>query len=98
MEWKSYVGNRLISEHESGFYVIKPVEVKSSRPIFCPICEFIMNSVYDEDTWKKFECCDACANDWVYSDKEKWKNGWRPDIEQIRSKSEKRLFNTQERL
>lgn len=96
MEWKPYVRDRLIAEHESGFFIIKPLETQEAKPIFCPLCEFIMNNLYDDDAWKKFKCCDMCANDWAYPNQEEWKGGWRPTPEQIRNKSEKRLFNTQE--
>lgn len=97
-DWKEYPGDRLIKQHEAGFFVIKPKECEKGQPIFCPLCEAIMNGAYDTEAWEKFECCDSCAGTWVYPDKEKWKMGWRPTAEQIKNKSEKLLFKPQECL
>ena len=98
-DWKEYPGDRLIKKHDAGFYVIKPKECDLDRqPIFCPLCESIMNGVYAPDAWKKFKCCDSCAGTWAYPNKEQWEKGWRPTAEQIKNKSEKLLFNSQERL
>ena len=92
MEWKPYLNDRLIAEHESGFFIIKPAEIEPGKPIFCPLCEFIMNGLYDDEIWNKFGCCDSCANEWVYSNMESWREGWRPSKQQVKDKSEKRLF------
>lgn len=96
--WNEYPGDRLIKKHESGFFIIKPKEYEHGQPIFCPLCDFIMNGIYDSDAWEKFQCCDACAGTWAYHNKEEWQKGWRPSREQINNKLEKRLFNAQECL
>lgn len=97
-DWKEYPGDRLIKQHESGFFVIKPREPHAGQPLFCPLCDALMNGIYDTDAWEKFQCCDSCASRWAYQNKEEWQKGWRPSAEQIKNKSEKLLFNTQERL
>ena len=80
MVWKDYPGNRLITDHPAGFKIIKPKEPqKGGQPLFCPVCDAIFSSHYDDESWKKFECCDDCANKWAYPNIEKWKLGWRPD-------------------
>ena len=77
--WKDYLNDRLIAEHPDGFKIIKPKDRKlSGQPLFCPVCDCIFSSFYDDEAWRKFECCDSCANRWVYPDLERWKTGWRP--------------------
>ena len=91
MQWEKYSNERLIAKHEKGFYVIKPEKMSNTEnPIFCPLCDWIMNSFYDEEIYKKFTCCDNCANEWVYSNMEKWKEGWRPSREDIDNKIKNR--------
>lgn len=86
-EWKDYSRDRKIRLHERGFYVIKPARAQSSGiPIFCPHCGSIMNSIYDDETFKKFDCCDWCAATWVYKDIENWKSGWRPQRDDVEKK------------
>ena len=86
MRWKNYTQNRLISEHPSGFYVIKPAEENDTQPLFCPLCESIMRSAMDDDAYKKFTCCDSCATIWAYSNRDKWKDGWRPTSDEVVNK------------
>lgn len=97
-EWKEYIGDRLIKQHRSGFFIIKPKNVQRCQPLFCPICELVMNEIYDEAAWEKFDCCDTCANTWAYSNKDKWEKGWRPSQEQVKLHLEKYLLKRQEHL
>lgn len=91
MEWSNYPGNRLIFHHPSGFSIIKPSELLADQqPLFCPICDGIMNSNYDDDSFVQFKCCDNCASYWAYPNKEKWKEGWRPSVEEVRDKYKNR--------
>lgn len=89
MQWKPYTKDRLIAEHPSGFFIIRPQLEEKSRPIFCPLCDHIMNSYYDEEAWKKFECCDDCANSWAYASADAWKTGWRPTKQEVLDKKRK---------
>lgn len=87
MEWKTYTNNRLIAEHPSGFFVIKPSQTDDEvMPMFCCMCDYIMNSIYDEEAYRKFGCCDSCANHHVYPNMKKWKEGWRPSSEEVLNK------------
>jgi len=86
MNWKPYIGNRLIADHPSGFKVIRPVDLEETQPLFCELCESIMRSAMDEDAFKKFKCCDSCATFWAYPNKDKWNDGWRPSPEEIENK------------
>jgi len=86
MNWKPYTKSREISEHPGGFYVIRPTDREVSKPIFCPLCNYIMVGEFDKDSYKKFECCDSCATIWAYPNKEKWSQGWRPTTEEVMNK------------
>ena len=87
LEWKEYLGNRRIADHPDGFKIILPKGKKSdSRPLFCPVCESLFTSYYDDEAWKKFQCCDACATRWAYPDPGRWSDGWRPSIDDLRLK------------
>jgi hypothetical protein len=84
--WKEYVSDRLIAEHPAGFFVIRPRTASTdAQPIFCPVCEKIMSTSFDDDAHKKFQCCDSCANRWAYRDPVRWNSGWRPSLEEIRN-------------
>lgn len=83
MNWKSYPGDRLIAEHDSGFYIIKPSSQTAASPLFCELCKSLMISQYDEASHQKFNCCDKCASTWAYKNAEKWASGWRPSLDEI---------------
>lgn len=87
MDWKPYINDRLICEHPAGFFVIKPQEQPIGQPIFCPVCEGIMRTSFDDESYEKYTCCETCANRWVYKDKERWASGWRPTKEEIIEKN-----------
>ena len=87
LEWNDYLGNRLIADHPDGFKIILPKCRKSeSRPLFCPVCDSLFTSYYDDEAWKKFQCCDTCATRWAYPDPDRWSSGWRPSKDDLTSK------------
>ena len=83
MRWNSYTNNRLICEHPSGFFIIKPLDQPVGQPIFCPVCECIMRTCFDDEAYEKFTCCEACSNKWVYTNSARRVSGWRPTKEEI---------------
>ena len=83
MKWRPYLNDRLISEHESGFVVIVPNDATIPVPLFCSICDHVMRSKDDEESFYDYECCYRCAMHWAHPRKDVWKNGWRPTQEQI---------------
>lgn len=86
-DWKPYPNNREIMEHPDGFYIIKDNDLgDDNSSIFCLLCEKIMTSFYDEESFNKFECCDTCASKFIYPRMEDWKEGWRPTKEYVMSK------------
>lgn len=86
-QWKPYTNERLIYEHPEGFFVIKEKDANNSLPLFCPLCDKISVTFYDEESLRRFECCDLCANLVIFPRLEDWKNGWRPTKEDVESKS-----------
>jgi hypothetical protein len=89
LEWKPYLNERLIAQHPAGFSVIRPIEASEAQPLFCPMCESIMRSSYDDEAYKKFSCCDECSNTWVYPNLSRWNEGWRPSDEEIQNNCRK---------
>lgn len=83
LEWKPYLGNRLIQDR-GGFYVIKPVDdMRSFIPLSCPVCDYVMRSREDEKSFRQFSCCETCDTMWARPNQEKWKSGWRPIKEEV---------------
>ena len=60
-------------------------------PLDCPICKLLLDGKNDVLSYKTNGCCASCADAFVYANKTKWKNGWRPDENQICNQREKRL-------
>lgn len=84
LQWKPYVGDRKISESTFGFSVIVPKDFEAiGSSVFCDLCDCLMTSIYDEESVKKFGCCDKCSSKWAYPNAEKWSNGWRPTDKDI---------------
>lgn len=92
--WKSYPKNRKIKKFD-GYVVIVPSsysEIDSGAfPLFCQTCETRMTSL-DEDSQKEFGCCSMCADTWAYANKKAWKEGWRPDRQQVEAAASRRIF------
>jgi len=85
-QWKKYTNGRVILEDPAGFFVIKPEDMEKGQPLTCPLCEMIMRTTYDDESYEKFECCDRCAQTWARRNQEKWSTGWRPSHDEIINK------------
>lgn len=93
-DWKPYPRNRKIVQRE-GYVLIVPEDMSLSKmdmPLFCEVCQICFSNKEDKNAYKQFKCCSACADDWAYSHKEKWLNGWRPDADKIKKIVENRVF------
>lgn len=88
-DWKPYVGNRLIKRFED-FVVIKPADLQRSIPLSCPLCDSLLRSRDDEESFNEFGCCEFCAMSWAHPRREEWKNGWRPQRDIVIESSSKR--------
>ena len=61
--------------------------VKFTRPIgykpvdiCCSFCKKLVASIEDVEKMKEANVCNVCYDLYYYHNKEKWKNGWRPNI------------------
>lgn len=94
-EWKPYPRDRKIKILKN-YVVVIPDDYETTNdlsiPLFCDVCELVFESSGDEKTYKKFGCCEYCANMWAYSHSQEWKEGWRPNKEQIESSLQNRMF------
>lgn len=79
LNWKNYLNNRLITEHQSGFSIIIPNNAPDPVPLFCPVCECSISNVDDINTCQELGCCYHCKEHWYYQNKEAWATGWRPN-------------------
>ena len=72
-------------QHESDFFVKFPKRsVKSIMPICCPVCSFVMTHHNDTLSFKKYKCCYDCQTMWAEKYKQKWLDGWRPKMGEIK--------------
>ncbi len=77
--------DRLISEHKSGFFFIKPSKSVEKIPLTCPHCKLMMKDASDPYYYREYKCCSGCAIKWAEgANKEKWLAGWRPSKEETR--------------
>ena len=85
MDWKPYIKDRLIAEHEDGFFVIVPASFEPAVPLSCEICDRLFRTHDDKVAYKEFQCCHLCAMKWAHPRRDKWKeDGWRPAAEQVK--------------
>ena len=70
--------------------VVEMSDQKRGTPLFCPVCDFIMNSLYDDETYRTLTCCDSCASKWAYPRRVDWDAGWRPDRSEVEDEVRRR--------
>ena len=81
-ESKPYMKDRRLIQRE-GYVVIFSDE--TTMPLCCPVCETVFRTRLDEEEYKRLECCAICAKAWAYPNIERWKNGWRPTSDEVKS-------------
>ena len=68
---------------ESTFYIISE-DIESNRsPLFCDVCNFVMNRAEDSESFKKFKCCHECSLKFAQPRSKDWTAGWRPEKKDI---------------
>jgi len=83
--------NKEITYHEDGFIIIKEKGL-NVPPIDCPICKFFMKTADDVRHWEENKCCYDCAVTFAEGhNKDRWKEGWRPDKDTIEAHRQKRI-------
>ena len=63
-------------------YIIKG-EGEPPIPHDCPICRLSLRDISDVISYETWECCTDCQNNFVYRDREAWRQGKRPTQEEI---------------
>lgn len=48
--------------------------------IDCKICNKLLVTKEDIESYKNFDACEECYLTYYYTNKEKWNNGWRPNL------------------
>jgi hypothetical protein len=66
-------------------YVVIFSEDSECIPLCCPVCQVVLRTRFDEEEYRKLQCCTECSKNWAYPNIQKWKNGWRPDQEMIKN-------------
>ena len=82
--------NSKATYHPDGFVILSD-ESSETPPLSCPVCGYFMKTSTDTEYWQKHKCCEECGIKWAegfYRDE--WKQGWRPDPEEIRREVERR--------
>lgn len=57
----------------------RPIEYKAVD-ICCSLCKKLVGSIEDVTSMKEANICESCYINYYYHNKEKWKIGWRPNI------------------
>lgn len=65
---------------KDGFFLPKNLINKKSKRK-CPVCNAYSFKIKDDLYINKFECCWSCYIQWVDGREERWKKGWRPNVE-----------------
>ena len=59
-------------------------------PFDCPVCEILMRDNKDSFSFLEYGCCWECKEEIAYPNKIKWKEGWRPNADQLTKLRKKR--------
>lgn len=70
--------------NENEFIIIKTKEDQACG-IFCQVCDFLIKSADDSNTYKTWNTCHDCFLRFIEARKIEWSNGWRPDKEDVES-------------
>ena len=63
----------------NGVLVVRPNDKDNVIPLFCPVCEFSMQTADDFLSYKEVSCCFKCKVHLAAQCVDEWKAGKRPD-------------------
>ncbi|MAH42353.1 hypothetical protein CL614_01340 [archaeon] len=75
----------IVRDNKEDSFIIIEDKNFSRIPFFCPICEFIMNSMDDSEFYEYYGCCASCGMKFAQPRQDNWKEGWRPSKTEILS-------------
>jgi hypothetical protein len=81
-EWIKYYDDKLAMMC-NGYVLIKPQNTAISIPLACPVCDMLMLTRDDVDSYTQKRCCEKCALKWADMNLKRWNEGWRPSGEEI---------------
>ena len=58
--------------------------INNRIPFFCPVCHSPMRSSLDAAAYERIKVCSACEVYLYDVNREIWKNGWRPSVDEAR--------------
>jgi|TARA_R110002020_G_scaffold271895_5_gene487024 hypothetical protein len=67
-----------------GDVVINKRNKKQKADRTCPVCKTYSFSRRDDLYMNRFDCCERCYIVFVVNREEKWRDGWRPDDDQVK--------------
>lgn len=79
MSWNKISKGR-IQRETAGFFIIKPENSVKPVPFFCPLCKSVMKNAQDVHYYRKWSACYDCSTMYAEPNREKWHEGWRPDL------------------
>lgn len=62
-----------------GVRFVRPINSLTVR-LDCTCCKKLLATIEDVETSKTSQACESCHQLYYYPNKEKWENGWRPNI------------------
>ena len=65
---------------------MKIISIGETQPVICPVCQFVLRDKEDVKSVKKETACTTCVINFKYIYSLKWKEGWRPSIDEARNK------------
>ena len=87
---KKISANRTLEE-KRGYVIIKSEnDDEKIIPAICDICSGLLRNIDDELSYKKFQCCDDCSQDFARPNIIRWESGWRPTELEIKNAISKR--------
>mgnify|MGYP003114823852 FL=1 len=83
MSKKRFKDENIILEFDN-VIIKKPRKRDDFVPIGCPVCGFLMKDDTDVAAYTKYKCCNYCEMKWAQSRSDKWREGWRPNKDEIK--------------
>jgi hypothetical protein len=75
-----------VEKIDAGGFLLSKDLVRLDNNRTCPVCETYSFESKDDLYMTKFECCFKCYVKYVEHREERWKSGWRPNLENKKNK------------
>ena len=78
------------NEEEFNDHMKKHISEGIAKQLDCSVCNTLLSGKEDVLSYKQNGCCKLCTDVFVYPNRQKWDEGWRPCLDEIASQREKR--------